>query len=248
MTLRTAISLYVLETMVSLVAVIPVALAVTVVTLGLPPGLSLLGTDGPPVLSDALVNGGLGVFVCAAVTALLFVVHGLFVAPLLMAGTIHCLEGEARPGPVRLVVTGVLHYPRYLVLHLVFVVVSAAACTLLVWLVGFPGAVAAAALILALWAARDVVSASMHHPGPAIRSVSRAMAMVRKHPVSMAAGFLLQASAGWLLCLAALQVQVAFHEETVLRALVVTAVAQVMLLVRCMVRCGWLRILVHIDS
>jgi hypothetical protein len=247
--MRTAISLYVLETLLAVLAVVPAAGAVTAAAWGLPRGLSLLGTDGPPILADLLVHGGPGfpVGVGASLVALLLV--SLFASPLLMAGTVACLGEGDGGGPVHLLMAGARRYPRYLLLHAVYVCLSAGACALLVWLAGpVEGSIGSAALVLALGGVRDVSAAVIRRPDASLRALPSAFLALKEHPASVVGGFLVQMLASWLLCLAAFQVQIAFHGETVATAVAVTAVAQLMMLARCAVRCGWLGMLIRIDS
>jgi hypothetical protein len=241
---RVALSLHVLKIATHAIVILPVLLTTHVATRHLPSTLSFLGTDGPMILPD-LVEHRSGL----AVTAVLWALAMLLVAPLVTAGTVRSLGVGASPGPVGILLLGLPIFPRFLLVNIVYLVAGAAGCVALVLcLPPLSAAFGSLALLVVLTGLRDVAQAGLRHPVPLARAIRRIGAVVRRRPLSLAGWFLAQAALGWLLLALALQVQAHLHGEGLVRALTVPLLVQVALLARTGVRCAWYRALTRRDS
>jgi hypothetical protein len=247
--LRTSISLYVHETTLQLIGVLPVCLSILAATAALPDGATLLGGQGPPVIVDAILLSGPGMLVGSLVSAGLLTLLFLLAAPLLLAGTIRSLGSPDGPEALRLVGLGARRYPMFLLLHVLFVALCAGGSVLLVWTAGpLRGALAAFVLVGLLAILRDMSAVVLCGQERIPDCLARIPALVARRPLPVIGGAILQAAAAWLLVLGAVRLQLELHAETVARALVLGLVVQSLVLARCLVRCAWLRALVRHDS
>jgi len=248
-TLRTSINLYVLETVLHLVGVLPACLSILVATAALPEGATLLGGPGPALIVDAVLLSGPGVLVGSLVSAGLLALLFLLAAPLLMAGTVRSLGVPDRPGVVRLLALGARRYPRFLLLHVLFVALCAGGSVLLVWTSGpLRGGIASFVLVGIFAVVRDMAAAVLRRDDRIRACLARMPGLVARRPVVVIGGAVLQTAAVWLLVLGAVRLQLELHAETVARAMILGLVVQSLVLSRCLVRCSWLRALVRRDS
>jgi hypothetical protein len=249
MILRASISLYLLEALAHLLAVLPCVAAVAYLTGHLPPEMTLLGTQGPPLVIDVALKGGTPVHATAAVSASLFALAGLFLSPLLMSGTMRVMGGEGRVGPLGIVAAGARRYPRFLLLNLAFLISSAACVALLVWTCRpQQGALCSIALVIVLTGVRDLAAAVLRRPDPVRVCLKRIARMAAGRPLPLLAAFVVQSTASWLVGIGALRLQAALHAEAIGMAAVLILATQFLVVTRCAVRCAWFRMLVRMDS
>ena len=248
--MRTSVNLYVLETVLHLVGVVPAALSVAHATAALPGGMTLLGTDGgPPVVIDVALLSGSGVIAGSAASIGLLALVFLLASPLLLAGTVRSLGSPESRGPLKLLVLGAGRYLRFLLLHVAYLGLCIAATALLLWASGpLWGAFSAFVLVSMLAILRDLAAVVLARDGGIRACLSRIPAIVRRRPVLVFVGAVAQAAAVWLLVLGAVRLQLELHAETVSRAILLGLAVQALVLGRCLVRCSWLGALVRHDS
>jgi len=247
---RTALHLWALELASMCLVVLPVVAAIHAVTGHLPEGLTLLGSGGPPVIADAYLRSPL---VPGAAVASLVVLglEAFLLAPLLLAGTVRCLAGEARSGPglAGIVTLGARGYPRYLALQAVYVVALATGGIALALSVGpVAASVAFAILLFVLSGLRDVAAVAFLSQGSLREALARIPSLLMARPLAIMAGHTLEVGASWALFACALRLELAVHSECMAGALVAIVVTQPIQAVRCLVRCSWLAMLQRIGS
>ncbi len=249
MTVRTSVSLYVLETALHLVGAAPAALAVAAATASLPPAMTLLGGQGAPTIIDVALLSGPAVPIAAIVSAGLLALAFLLASPLLLAGTIRTLAGSGPADPWRLLARGARRYPRFLLLHVAFLGLCAGGSVLLVWSAGpLWGAFASLGLVATFTILRDAVAVSLGREARIRDGLARVAALARLRHLPVLAAAVIQFAAALLLVLLAVRLQLEMHAETVIRAVILGLLVQGLVLARCLVRCAWLGALVRHDS
>jgi hypothetical protein len=248
-TLRTSIHLYVLETLLHLLAATPAALVVVAATASLPPPASLMGEQGPALIIDVVTLPAPGVLVTTLVSAGVLLLLFLLASPLLMAGTVRSLASTGPAGPLGLVVLGARRYPRFLLLHVAYLGLCAGGSALLVWSASpLRGAILAFGFIAVCSFLRDLGAVVLRGDEGIRACLARIPALLARRPLPVLGGAVMQTAAVWLIMLGALRVQLELHGESLTRAVLLTLLVQALVLSRCLVRCTWLGALVRHDS
>lgn len=245
MRVRLGTALWVLEALLALAASLPAAVGLTLVTGHLPASVPLATPGGGHLLLEAVWTRpeSLAGWFLASAAAMAFI--SVLVMPLVTSGVVARL-GEKRPAwPEALAVLrmGLRRYPRYLLAHVLYLVLLCAAVGGPLWAWGYAtGTLVAGVLVVLLWGARDLVAVMLRTTRNPIRMARMLVSMVMESPVGLSCGFVIQALACSLLVLLAARLQLMDPGITLYISLHVLAGVQALLLAKSLVRVWWLHL------